>query len=82
MIAFDEIPHDGDHIIDSTCMDMKTLEEPSQVPTLDPCIPPTIPIPISDLGTHIADCHLNGNVTFQTQYQVKYFCNISLRNQV
>ena len=72
-----EAPHDGsveEHnmLIESACMDVKTLEA-VEVTTFDPCIPPTIPIPISELGTHIADYHCNRNDKFQKQYQVKYF---------
>lgn len=37
----------------------------------DPLIPNVIPISVSDLGTHVANCHLDNNNGFQDQYKVK-----------
>ena len=37
----------------------------------DPCIPKIIPIPVSDLGSHVANSHLNGNSGFEEQYKVR-----------
>ena len=36
----------------------------------DPQIPPTLPISLDDLGTHVASCHSNGNAAFNEQYKV------------
>ena len=36
----------------------------------DPQIPPTLPISLDDLGTHVASCHSDGNAAFSQQYKV------------
>ena len=36
----------------------------------DPQIPPTLPISLDDLGTHVASCHSDGNAAFSEQYKV------------
>ena len=36
----------------------------------DPQIPPTLPISLNDLGTHVASCHSDGNAAFSEQYKV------------
>ena len=36
----------------------------------DPQIPPTLPISLDDLGTHVASCHSDGNAAFNEQYKV------------
>ena len=33
----------------------------------DPQIPPTLPISLDDLGTHVASCHRDGNSGFSQQ---------------
>ena len=42
---------------------------PSPCP-FDPQIPPTLPISLDDLGTHVASCHSDGNAAFSEQYKV------------
>ena len=44
--------------------------DPSAGRNFDPCIPQILPIPVSDLGTHVANSHLNGNSGFEEQYKV------------
>ena len=36
-------------------------------PKFDPKIPPTLPVSVDELGTHVATCHSNG---FDEQYEV------------
>ena len=36
----------------------------------DPQIPPTLPISLDDLSTHVASCHSDGNAAFSEQYKV------------
>ena len=43
---------------------------PSPSTSFDPQIPPTLPISLDDLGTHVASCHSDGNVAFSEQYKV------------
>ena len=38
--------------------------------SFDPQIPPTLPISLDDLGTHVASCHSDGNAAFSEQYKV------------
>ena len=45
--------------------------DPSAGRNFDPCIPRIIPIPVSDLGTHVAKSHFNGNSGFEEQYKVR-----------
>ena len=37
----------------------------------DPQIPPTLPISVDDLGTHVASCHSDSNAAFSEQYKVR-----------
>ena len=37
----------------------------------DPQIPPTLPISLDDLGTHVVSCHSDSNAAFNEQYKVR-----------
>lgn len=50
-------------------------KEPTTVPSYsdyDPMIPKTNPVSVSELGTHISKCHLDGDELFEEQYKVMY----------
>ena len=44
---------------------------PPSPPPFDPQIPPTLPISLDDLGTHVASCHSDSNAAFSEQYKVR-----------
>ena len=44
---------------------------PPPIINFDPHIPPTLPISLDDLVTHVASCHSDGNAAFNEQYKVK-----------
>ena len=47
------------------------VHSPPPTINFDPQIPPTLPISLDDLGTHVASCHSDGNAAFSEQYKVK-----------
>ena len=47
---------------------------PSPYSGYNPLIPPTIPVSVNDLGTHVTSCHGNSNAGFNTQYEVSGTC--------
>ena len=46
------------------------VHSPPLTINFDPQIPPTLPISVDDLGTHVASCHGNSNADFCEQYKV------------
>ena len=40
-------------------------------PSINPYIPVTLPVSLSELGTHVANCHTDNNVSFGEQYKVR-----------
>ena len=47
------------------------VHSPPPTINFDPQIPPTLPILLDDLGTHVASCHSDSNAAFSEQYKVK-----------
>ena len=47
------------------------VHSPPPTISFDPQIPPTLPISLDDLGTHVASCHSDSNADFSKQYKVK-----------
>ena len=45
--------------------------DPSAGKNFDPRIPRKVPIPVPDLGTHVANCHSDNNSGFQDQYKAR-----------
>ena len=53
-----------------------TTESQYDVPTtsgssIKPYIPVTLPVSLSELGTHVANCHTDNNAPFGEQYKVR-----------
>ena len=46
------------------------VHSPPPTISFDPQIPPTLPISLDDLGTHVASCHSDDNAAFSEQYKV------------
>ena len=40
-------------------------------PSVKPYIPVTLPVSLSELGTHVANCHTDNNTPFGEQYKVR-----------
>ena len=73
-------------VYEPTYTDIDTLKvsPPTEynIPKFDPKIPPTLPVSVDDLGTHVATCHSNG---FEEQYEASdHYINhlYSLLNRV
>ena len=68
-------------VYEPTYTDIDTLKvSPPTVyntPKFDPKIPPTLPVSVDELGTHVATCHSNG---FDEQYEVSDHYYINLNN--
>ena len=47
------------------------VHSPPPTISFDPQIPPTFPISVDNLGTHVASCHSDDNAAFSEQYKVK-----------
>ena len=46
------------------------VHSPPPTINFDPQIPPTLPISLDNLGTHVVSCHSDGNAAFNEQYKV------------
>ena len=53
-----------------------TYAVPSSSTVFDPQIPPTLPISLDDLDTHVASCHSDGNAAFSEKYKVIIINNL------
>ena len=54
-------------VYEPTYTDTETALTSTAQQAFNPCIPTTLPVPVNELGNHVANCHSNG---FDTQYQV------------
>ena len=41
-------------------------------PSINPYIPVTLPVSLSELGSHVANCHTDNNASFGEQYKVRH----------
>lgn len=56
-----------------TSLTIPPTESLYDVPTFSTGIPPTLPIPLEELGTHVASCHTDNDASFNEQYKVLIF---------
>ena len=56
-------------VYEPTYTDTETALTSTAQQAFNPCIPTTLPVPVNELGNHVANCHSNGFDTQRPSFQ-------------